>query len=131
MTQPSHEQEDACTCANRPRFGSPTAGKGVVGWTCKLHGPMRYRDERPVTASSQQARALHELADRIAADPRPANVVDVFDIDELAAAYRAAADEYRQRVEALESAMRCEVEFMRRNCYVPSDNFTETLEGRR
>jgi len=36
----SHEQEDACTCANRPRFGSPTGGKGIVEWTCKLHGPI-------------------------------------------------------------------------------------------
>lgn len=34
-----------CTCANRPRFGSPTGGKGVVGWDCKIHGPMRYREE--------------------------------------------------------------------------------------
>jgi hypothetical protein len=39
------EPNDTCTCANRPQFGSPTGGKGVVGWSCKLHGPMQYRAE--------------------------------------------------------------------------------------
>jgi hypothetical protein len=32
-----------CTCANMPRFGSPTGGKGFVEWTRKIHRPMQYK----------------------------------------------------------------------------------------
>lgn len=35
------------------------------------------------------------------------------------------------RNEELSSAMRCEIEFMHRNGYVPSSNYTATLEGTR
>lgn len=59
MDKTHDSASDGCTCANLPRFGSPTGGKGVVGWDCAIHGPMQYRREQPTVQESTQGSLPH------------------------------------------------------------------------